>query len=536
MTARLALGSIGFHLTTDTQAARQPREDEPFQLLVIGDFSGRANRGQCDPTRMATLKPLVVDVDNLEELPARLGTQLCLPLGPEGTEITLSFKTLEDFHPDQIYDQVELFSALRSTRQRLQNRSSFDMAAAEVRSWATGSAPPTGADQQQTPSPQTPSQQTPNQETAKSQGAPQGDLARLLGGDVSLADSGSADPTLRKAEQTVESLLKQVVGRYIVPADEPQKEELISSVDHAASDQMRALLHHRHFQALEACWRGLEFLTQRIETDESLKILVLDVTDEELAADVTSQEDLSQTGLWKQVVQRTVHTPGANRYAAVVLNRTLAASLEDATLVARLAQLAQQATAPLLAAASGQLVGCESLVTQAEPKAWTWKPSTEVSEAWQELAQLPAAEWVGLIWPRFLLRLPYGCKTEPCERFDFEENPAAAGHLPGPQHDRYLWGNGALAAATLLAISFKQSGWSFRPGQVQDLDGLPVHIFSQDGDSQAHPVGEGLLTDQAVEAVLSGNLMPLISMKDRDVARLRFQSLAGTPLAGRWPG
>ena len=32
--------------------------------------------------------------------------------------------------------------------------------------------------------------------------------------------------------------------------------------------------------------------------------------------------------------------------------------------------------------------------------------------AWQRLRQLPEACWIGLAMPRFLLRLPYGKKTD----------------------------------------------------------------------------------------------------------------------------
>ena len=53
----------------------------------------------------------------------------------------------------------------------------------------------------------------------------------------------------------------------------------------------------------------------------------------------------------------------------------------------------------------------------------------------------------------------------------------------------------------------------------------------------AKPCAEALLTERAAVRLLESGLMPLLSFKDRDTARLaRFQSAADppTPLAGRW--
>jgi type VI secretion system protein ImpC len=139
---------------------------------------------------------------------------------------------------------------------------------------------------------------------------------------------------------------------------------------------------------------------------------------------------------------------------------------------------------------------------------------------------------VGLALPRFLLRLPYGEKTAPVESFAFEEMPDA------PAHEDYLWGNAAFACTLLLAESFKNQGWAMRPpGAISDIDGLPLHAYELDGQSQLKPCSEILLTDDAVECILENGLMPLVALKGRDLVRLaRFQSIAEPPrpLAGPW--
>jgi type VI secretion system protein ImpC len=81
------------------------------------------------------------------------------------------------------------------------------------------------------------------------------------------------------------------------------------------------------------------------------------------------------------------------------------------------------------------------------------------------------------------------------------------------------------------------SGWDMHPGQLLEIDGLPVHIYTEEGESQQKPCAEVLLQDRAAERILDAGLMPLLSVQGRDAARpARFQSIASpaAPLAGRW--
>ncbi|MCG7851480.1 MAG: type VI secretion system contractile sheath large subunit, partial [Methanosarcinaceae archaeon] len=106
-----------------------------------------------------------------------------------------------------------------------------------------------------------------------------------------------------------------------------------------------------------------------------------------------------------------------------------------------------------------------------------------------------------------------------------------------PNHDHYLWGNPSFACVYLLAQAFSQYGWDLRPGVIQDIEGLPLHVYKQQDESQVKPCAEVVLTERAAEIMLDKGLMPLLSMRNQDTVRLaRFQSLADplTHLAGPW--
>ena len=270
-------------------------------------------------------------------------------------------------------------------------------------------------------------------------------------------------------------------------------------------------------------------LVRQLETGSQLKLYMIDISKEELAADVHSAADLRDTGLYRLLVEQTVQTPGAEPWAVIVGNYRFGPDGQDVEVLSRMARIAHRAGAPFLAEASPRVLGCTSLASTPHPR--DWKVPDERARAWHELRHQPEANAVGLALPRFLLRLPYGKKTSPTESFDLEEFPES------PAHEDYCWGNPAFAVALLLAQSFSDSGWEMHAGSVAEIERLPLHVYGKGGEYESKPCTEVLLTEEAAERIVDAGLIPLISFKGRDAARVaRFQSFAEPlcSLAGRW--
>jgi type VI secretion system protein ImpC len=475
-----------------TERIQQPEPDSPFHIAILGDFSGRENRGVLD-AKLQRRKPILIDRDNFNDILGQLAPELQLPLGgPDGPRVAVRFHELDDFHPDRIFERLKIFQALRETREQLHDPARYEAAAAQVRSWSGTPASPA------TPAP---------------------DISRLSASDLfeqtlsaTEARTGTASP--KRAMDDFQALLRDMVAPYVEPKADPQQPELVAQVDAAISGQMRALLHHPDFQALEAGWRGVFLLVRRLLTDTNLKIFLVDIAKPELATDMVAT--------YEHLIE---HTPRDEPWALLVGDYTFDATDEDAQLLGRVAALARRAGAPFLAAASPRVLGCGSFAQTPEPR--HWRPVTV--DSWQALRRLPQATWLGLALPRFLLRLPYGKQTDATENFAFEEFASA------PQHEQYLWGNAALACAYLLAEAFSESGWDMRPGEASELGGLPIHTYRADGEAQIKPCAEAQLSEHAAEAILDHGLMPLVSVIDA-VRLLRFQSIAepARALAGRW--
>ncbi|MBE0616899.1 MAG: type VI secretion system contractile sheath small subunit, partial [Proteobacteria bacterium] len=121
---------LGFHSRrTDTRHHRRG-EEVPFRLLVLGNLSGRSNRGEVDPTSVADRRPIRVDLDNFDAVLARIAPRLRLTTA-NGADVHLEFRSLDDFHPDALYQRVPVFADLRDIRERLAEPRTFGGAAAE---------------------------------------------------------------------------------------------------------------------------------------------------------------------------------------------------------------------------------------------------------------------------------------------------------------------------------------------------------------------------------------------------------------------
>jgi type VI secretion system protein ImpC len=496
MSRRPPSGNVDVRLGTSAETSREiPDPETPFRLLVLGDFGGTG----AGP--LVARKVHAVDRDVLEEELGRLQVTMEVPLG-NGRSAKIELRGLDDFHPDRLLERVDVLLEWRETRKRLENPRTFAEAAREARAWA---GPP--------PEPREPA-------------APPAGGQDDIVGELLAAASRRPKPA---SDSAFEAELKAIVRPHLAPEEDADLPRLREAVDEARSALLRAILRNPRFRALEAAWRSLDFLVRRAE-DETVRIFFLDASREALLADVTGQEKLSGTGLYRRLVTETVDTPGAEPWGAVLGLYEFGPTLADAALLSRIAKVAQAAGAPFLAGARSDFVGCASLAATPDPGDWK-KPADVGAVVWEELRALPEAAWVALALPRIMLRRPYGAKTEPIDSFPFEEIPGA------PEHEAYVWGNAALACALVLTGAFEQGGWDLKPESAAEISGLPTHVFRDGLETRVTPPSEVVLTLRAAEKLLEAGLVPVLSLKGSESVRVaRLQPIASPlcALAGRW--
>src|SRR5262249_2226972 len=154
-----------------------------------------------------------------------------------------------------------------------------------------------------------------------------------------------------------------------------------------AGELMRSLLRHPQMQSIEAAWRAAFLLVRGLDTDGDLRIFVMDLTLPELVLNLEAvQQELARKGNW----------------GGIAGNYSFGQTETDSQVLIRLAGLARSLHAPFLG--EGRLAG-----------------DSYPHPLWEQLRSSERAPWIGLLMPRFLLRLPYGKDTSPIESFPFEE-------------------------------------------------------------------------------------------------------------------
>lgn len=493
-------GRLQFEFDLSPAGKGRTRDDKRRRILLLGDFSG----DRPDKPPLAERKPLRLDPDTAESLPGRAGARLRLTPGADGKqEISLHFETLDDFHPDALYRRLPLFRELREMRARLENPGTYAEAVEALKRSAPGEtlAPPPNA-------PATDADTDP--------------FRRLLGGTVS-----SGDPSTAKPADPVKNLVRALAEPHLNKApDLSLQKSFLSIVDEAIAQTMRAVLHHPRFQALEAVWRGCAWLADRVEGDDDIGIFLFDASFEELAQDLAKAEGaVERTALHRALTGSSLAVPGGEPWSLTVGLYAFGARADDLGLLELLGLVCARCGGAFIAGASPRLLGCEAL--NAMPDASDWPPpEAGLAQAWQNLRRSPAARFVGLALPRFLLRLPYGRQTDPLESFAFEETSAPADHAA------YLWGTSALVCAEAVARAWLEGEDAGGPTEIDDL---PYHVQNRGGDLTVTPCSEVYLNEKTAHAMLDAGLIPLLGIRNQNRALLpRVQSVASpaTALAG----
>ncbi|MDT8343071.1 MAG: type VI secretion system contractile sheath large subunit [Thermohalobaculum sp.] len=478
------------------EGAGQPRKK--FRIAILGDFSGRASRGEMEiGAELGGRKPIRFDIDNSDAVIERFRTTLTLPIGADGAAVEVELGGIDDLHPDELFDNVEMFSELANLRRRLKSGAGADKVIAEMTGWGAefGAAAPM------------------KRRRAKGSAVPAdrklSDFKRLIGdAKADVAEASAAD-----------DLIRRVVAPHVVAAPDPRAESMIAAVDASLSSAMRAVLHHPDFQAVEGLWRSLDLMARRIETGGGLEIVLYDVSAEEWAADLSAQDELSECGLFEMLAEAPALDVQQGPLSAIFGLYTLEETPPHAELLARMARIAAHIGAPFVTS-----IAAGFLDTRAEDRHHL------VKDAWGALRDMPEARYIGVAAPRFLLRLPYGRKTEPVDRFDFEEFTLRDG-LKG-----MLWANPVVLVAILLAETARQGGAKMSLGKVMSLGEMPFHYMTDaHGDQVALPCTERLLNTRSAAEVVVRGFMPVVSVKGRTEVRLgSFQSLGRGELMGPW--
>ena len=216
-------------------------------------------------------------------------------------------------------------------------------------------------------------------------------------------------------------------------------EAMVAEIDKKLSEQINLIMHHQDFQKLEGTWRGLHHLVSNTDTDEHLKIRVMNLTKKDLSKTLKKFKGTAwdQSPLFKKLYENEYGTPGGEPYGCLIGDYYFDHTPQSVETLKSMAEIAAAAHAPFLSAASPGLMNMDTWQELGNPRDLTKIMQTTEYMSWRSLRDSEDSKYLGLTMPRFLSRVPYGAKTEPVEEFDFEEDTEGADHSrywPTPLH------------------------------------------------------------------------------------------------------
>ncbi|MFV0388110.1 MAG: type VI secretion system contractile sheath domain-containing protein [Pyrinomonadaceae bacterium] len=504
-------------VSMETESIPSP-DDPPFHILFLGDFSGRENLAAVTDAPLVNSKPVEIDRDNFDDVLRNFNTSLRLKLeGVSEEPILLGFNEFEDFHPDKIFERVSVFADLRDVRRRLLNDVTYEQAAQEVRGWFEKAEPNVTVSAE---------------ESIVSEDNTSSSTGNLLEDILEQKSVGSAEyRESAPVSGELGSFVRSIVKPYLVETDFGAQAELLKIVDEAVSGLMKRLLNHTDFKALEAAWRGLYFLVKNAQTNRDLKIFVLDVTKHEVCDKLKNIKELDYSEMFRMFDSELAASSNGAPWSLLCANYEFELNVEDVAGLMRLAKIGSYCDAPFIASVKPQMLGIEALGISPDYLKWNYTDETAEGKLWTMLRTIPEAMYLGLVLPRILARYPYGAQTEPTELFEFEEFDDVF------EHEDYLWFNPSFAIALLFAETFSVSGWEMKGKMLNELEGLPVHIYENDGETIIKPTTEIVISESALNILVEQGLMVLLTLSKTDKVRLPyFQSVAfpERSLKGRW--
>ncbi|MFT5506064.1 MAG: type VI secretion system protein ImpC [Gammaproteobacteria bacterium] len=497
---------------SDTDPVTEKQTDR-LNIAILGNFSH--STGKPDHIDLDQRSFIEVDRFNFDEVFASMALQLSVTLEDnEESKVNASFDSIKDFHPDSLYKKLSVFNQLRDLRDRLNNPETFKQALSEL-GLPVEIVGTSKSETETVTDPQPPSADISNPKVDS--GA---SLLDSILDETEMRSGQNEQPDNNREKSLINAFVKQVLTGRKVTSRDARQNEMVASIDEAITEQMRRLLHHPEFQALESIWRSVQFLVKRIRNGKGIKFYLLDVTYDELVADL-AQDDLTQSRLYSHFCDQAL---GEIQWDLILGNFHFGPDIDDILTLSQIGSIAKTCGAQFHSAANEQLIGCPSFTEAPNVNQWNVELHSSIEEGWQMIRKSPVAKSISLSLPQFLLRTPYGSQSIPVKTFSFEEMPLL------PPHNDYLWGNSAFIKVEQIARAFLKKSSKLPLGEVMKTDDLPIHYYQSGGQTRVKPCAEIALTDTGAAKMLAQGLIPLWSVKNADkIHSGDFHSIVADP-------
>lgn len=346
--------------------------------------------------------------------------------------------------------------------------------------------------------------------------------------------------------------------------------QAIAEIDAKLTEAVNTIIHHEAFQKLEASWRGLEYMVREagVESGERDAVVrILNCSWRDLERDIErAGGEVEQTTLFRKIYDDEFGTPGGRPFGMLIGDyqvshqSTASHPHDDVSILQAVSQIAAAAFAPFITGAHPNLLGMEEFSQLERQADIASQMRTPQYTRWNSLRKHPDSRFLGVTFPRVLIRLPYEDQfittTEyscpDCGGKVRDTNVDRCGNcnanLVKGRHSRvrqrslgfrytedasdaekpekYLWTNAAYAFGVVCLRAFLDYGWLAdirgfdRNSDVGGLvTGLQSHSFGYDTAGVNSKMSTEIAIDDTQEKTLSElGLIPLSHCYDTDLS------------------
>jgi type VI secretion system protein ImpC len=317
----------------------------------------------------------------------------------------------------------------------------------------------------------------------------------------------------------VDLMVKQATAAdpgALAKIDRAAVDRMIAEIDAKISAQVNEVIHHPEFQRLEAAWRGLEYMVDKIDFTQNIRLAVLTCTKSDLLDDFEDAGKVDKSDLFRRVYTDGIGVYGGKPYGLVCANFDFGPSGDDIDLLRRCGAVSTMAHAPFIANSSPEFFGkgeqsFEHLGRLRDMDALFEMPHYA---RWRSFRESEDARNVGLCMPRFMLRAPYDPGDRRVTAFNFDEQTDG-------EHANYLWGHASIAFTVRVAASFARYRWCpniIGPNSGGAVEDLPIHHYETMGKLQTKMPVELQISDRREFELANQGFISLVWQKESDRA------------------
>lgn len=291
----------------------------------------------------------------------------------------------------------------------------------------------------------------------------------------------------------------------------------LREIDKILTQQLRVVLHHEKFQALEGTWRGLHFLLASNPERRDIEFRLLSCSKKELLQDFERAPEIEESTLYKHIFDDELGSVGGEPFSFLVGDFEFDHSSDDVALLSAIAYVSGVAMCPFITSPSASFIGLENWESLPATRGLTQLFSSSNYVKWNSFRESDDARYVTMVLPRVLARDLYGSRPQRGEEIEFQEVDFESDGVATDLDSKSLcWMNGAYLLAAKIVSAFVETGFCSRfigpetGGLIQNLPG--VSILDEKGEVTTRFGAEIDLTGSHIAELAELGLIPIVNV------------------------